>query len=52
MTSNGRAIRVLVECFRALPNKDKRRLLDHAKKRTRICCGEDAWMYADGKGGG
>jgi hypothetical protein len=26
-------------------------LLFHAEQKTPVCCGKDAWLYADGSGG-
>lgn len=43
---------VLVESFQRLLPGEKVRLRRHAKAGTRICCGMDAYVFADGIGGG
>ena len=41
----------LVECFLALPKRDRARLRYHLENRTPVLCGERAYEYADGEGG-
>lgn len=47
-----RAKRILVAAFKALPKRDRDRLLWHAVAKTAICCGKKWSLFADGKGGG
>jgi hypothetical protein len=42
----------LVQAFRALPKRDRRRLMWHVEHGTDICCGQNTYMYSDGRGGG
>ena len=43
---------VLVSCFRALPRRDRERLLWHAEQKTPVLCGKHAYSYIDCRGGG
>jgi hypothetical protein len=42
----------LLTAFRALTKKQKANLRYHLKKRTRVLCGDMAYEYVDGEGGG
>lgn len=43
---------ILVRAFRALPTRDRARLLYHEQKGTPICCGKRAILFADVDGAG
>ena len=45
-------IDALTTAFRALTRKQRANLLWHAENGTVICCGEDAFVWSDGNGGG
>lgn len=42
----------MYDALNRLPKPDLERLLYHAEKDTRICCGDLAYEYTDGYGGG
>lgn len=43
---------VLVTAFSVLTDEELVTLAWHARRNTRICCGRDAELYTDGRGGG
>mgnify|MGYP001573960203 CR=1 FL=1 len=43
---------ILVQAFRALSPEQRARLRWHAEQKTPICCGELAYIYTNGHGGG
>ena len=52
MMTHAEAKNILLERFKALPKKARDNLAWHAKKGTRILCGETFALYTDGDGGG
>jgi hypothetical protein len=53
MTPEKRALRKrLAERFARLSKRNLDRLVEHERRKTPICCGPDANLYANGTGGG
>lgn len=44
--------KILATAFRALPKRDRRRLLAHAKAETPIACGDRATLFLTRDGAG
>lgn len=43
---------ILTKAFLSLTDQQLKNLLWHAEHKTPVCCGNNYWLFTDGKGGG